>query len=186
MILFYCPDCKEELEAEDSIRGVKMQCPACNKEITVPQASVKVTTRTTRKESRDSYAASFAAPVPGGKFILIVLVAGTIGLLAIAGIGIALTRHAQGSIFRNRAKCGVCNAEKTVTCAQCKGSAKVPCTDTDCKGGKRLNFRGDPEQCTWCQGKGQIDCAVCGGRGKYSCSGCNGTGYLGEKSSGGP
>lgn len=34
---FYCPVCGKHIAADDSLRGVKVDCPHCNKEIIVPQ-----------------------------------------------------------------------------------------------------------------------------------------------------
>ena len=180
MIFFNCPDCKEELEAEESIRGVKMLCPACEKEISVPQATTRPTTRTTRKDLRNKSAPySSALAAPGGKFILWVLLAGTLGIVAIAGVGIALTNAARERALLARPQCAVCSTKGTVDCVACKGTSKRDCIE--CLGvGTRTNFRGDEERCFACSGKKQVDCPVCGGRGKYSCAGCNGVGYLRE------
>jgi len=45
-VTFVCPNCRQELEADASLAGSKIQCPACAHSITVPEpdpATVKVT-----------------------------------------------------------------------------------------------------------------------------------------------
>ena len=45
-VTFVCPNCRQELEADASLAGTKIQCPACAHSISIPQAdpaTVKVT-----------------------------------------------------------------------------------------------------------------------------------------------
>ena len=44
-VTFVCPNCRQELEADSSLAGTKIQCPACAHSITIPEpdpATVKV------------------------------------------------------------------------------------------------------------------------------------------------
>ena len=44
-VMFVCPNCKQELEADASLAGTQIQCPACSHRIAIPQpdpATVKV------------------------------------------------------------------------------------------------------------------------------------------------
>src|SRR5262245_6730574 len=44
-VTFVCPNCKQELEADASLAGTQIQCPACSQRITIPEpdpATVKV------------------------------------------------------------------------------------------------------------------------------------------------
>ena len=40
-VMFVCPNCKQELEADASLAGSTIQCPACNAGITIPQADAQ-------------------------------------------------------------------------------------------------------------------------------------------------
>ena len=186
MIFFYCPDCKEELEAEDSIRGAKMKCPACFKEIEVPQVGVKVETpvrsggkkekgREDREGPPEVSVSSIA--VPEAKFLVGVLVIGLVGLLAICGVGYILHKRSIEQAERARPKCDVCAGKGAIPCTICAGAKKQSCKE--CSGsGHRKNFRDQDEECYVCSGKGLLDCRTCGGRGEYGCKGCNGVGRL--------
>jgi len=35
-VVFICPNCKQELAADASLAGTKIQCPSCNVDITIP------------------------------------------------------------------------------------------------------------------------------------------------------
>src|SRR5262245_15165562 len=37
-LMFVCPNCKQELEADASLAGTEIQCPACLHTIAIPQA----------------------------------------------------------------------------------------------------------------------------------------------------
>jgi DNA-directed RNA polymerase subunit M/transcription elongation factor TFIIS len=181
VIFFFCSECREELEAEDSIRGAKMKCPACFKEIEVPQASVKVTGRHDRKEKEErggGHAAPAGGAVPeGSRFILIVLAVGMVGLFVIAGVGYTLHQREKRREELSRPRCDGCQGKKVVKCALCAGVKQQPCKE--CSGsGKRKNFRDEDEVCYVCSGAGRLDCRVCTGRGEYSCSACGGRGYI--------
>jgi DNA-directed RNA polymerase subunit M/transcription elongation factor TFIIS len=180
VIFFFCPDCREELEAEDSIRGVKMKCPACFKEIEVPQASVKVTGRSQKKEregGRESHGLPSGGVPDGSKFILVVLGIGLVGLFVIAGVGYTLHQREQKRLELSRPGCDGCQRRKVVKCAVCAGAKQTACKE--CSGtGKRKNFRDEDEVCFVCSGSGLRECLVCGGRGEYSCAACGGRGYL--------
>ncbi len=186
MIFFYCPECKEELEAEDSIRGAKMKCPACFKEIEVPQMGVKVEkpTKTVGKKEKgreDREAPPESSPsssgLPEAKFLVTVLVIGLLGFLAICGVGYVLHKRSSEQAERARPKCDVCTGKGRVPCTICAGAKKQSCKD--CKGsGHRKNFRDQDEECYVCSGKGLLDCLTCGGGGEYGCKGCNGVGRL--------
>jgi len=177
VIFFYCPECREELEGEDSIRGSRMKCPACFKEIEVPQASVKVGGKTTGRREAPGAPAPTPEAMPGSKFILVVLLAGVVGLLLISGIGYTLVLKAQERARKAIPQCGACEGKGSVPCAVCTGAKKQPCKE--CAGtGKRKNFRDEEEVCFRCSGQGVLNCLICDGRGLYGCMGCNGTGRL--------
>ncbi len=36
-LMFVCPNCKQELEADTSLAGTQIQCPACAHRITIPE-----------------------------------------------------------------------------------------------------------------------------------------------------
>jgi hypothetical protein len=186
VIFFYCPDCKEELEGEDSIRGAKMKCPACFKEIEVPQAGVKVpsTGRSARRKDRDEHDTEPVAVdrgyVPGGRFIILVLVLGLLGVLAVYGIGYTLHVRAQKAAEARRPLCGACQGKGAVPCALCGGAKRQPCTE--CLGtGRRKNFRDEEETCFRCNGVSFLECYTCRGKGEYQCTGCAGAGRLNPK-----
>jgi hypothetical protein len=175
VIFFYCPECREELEAEDSIRGTRMKCPACFKEIEIPQASVKLPARTARAEA--PVPSETGETLPGSRFILVVLAAGLVGLLVISGVGYTLHRRAQERARQNQPVCGACEGRGKVACTVCAGTRRLPCGE--CTGtGKRRNFRDQEESCYKCSGIGTLECQICGGRGEYGCTGCGGTGRL--------
>ena len=174
MILFFCPQCKEELEAEDSIKGTRMQCPACEKEIEVPRTSAHGPPKGTRRDHAPSYADEGHS---GGRFILIVLVAGVLGLLVLGGVGWTLVKRERERAERARPKCPICEGSGKAPCTACKGSKSSSCRE--CSGsGKRKNFRDQEEDCYVCSARGVLTCLVCDGRGSYGCSGCGGAGRL--------
>jgi DNA-directed RNA polymerase subunit M/transcription elongation factor TFIIS len=174
VIYFFCSECREELEAEDSIRGSRMKCPACLKEIEVPQAGVKAPT--IRAAVREAPATSSDAQ-PGTRFILWVLLLGLVGLLVVGGVGYTLLKRERERAERARPKCGTCTATGRVACAACAGSKSRACRE--CSGtGKRKNFRDQEEDCFACAGKSVVDCPICGGRGGYTCTACSGSGHL--------
>jgi hypothetical protein len=183
VIYFLCPDCKEELEAEDSILGTRMNCPACSKDIEVPRTGIKISSprgaKTERREASPPGGAAVSGVMPGARFILVVVVAGALALLAFSGVGYYLNlkhKHMAGG----GDPCGVCNGKKTVACARCNGAKNFPCKE--CAGtGRRKNFREEEEACFNCNGSGHRACPICGGRGEYSCAPCNGTGVRGGK-----
>ena len=44
-MVFSCPNCKQQLEADSSMVGAQIQCPSCNVPLTIPEAN-PVTART--------------------------------------------------------------------------------------------------------------------------------------------
>ena len=36
-VMFTCPSCKQQLEADSSLSGTSINCPACNAEISIPE-----------------------------------------------------------------------------------------------------------------------------------------------------
>ena len=173
MIFFRCPECKDELEGEDSLAGERMECPACAKKLEVPRKSTrKPSSAIGRGPSRDAPAAT-----PGSKFVLIVLLVALVAAIGVAGVGWFIEQRAQQEADRNRPQCITCSAEGSVTCTKCMGKKVKTCGE--CKGsGKRLNFRDQEEVCYACSGRGMLDCRVCGGRGEYACARCEGTGRM--------
>lgn len=178
MIYFRCPSCREELEAEDSIRGSRMSCPACNRELEVPQSTARGTTRSVPLAGRRF------GPVPSGeapgreaRFFLTVIAAGMAGLLVLAGAGYVLNRKIREARV-SRSSCSVCSGRKSVPCAHCGGAKTVPCGECQSTG-RRKNWKDEEEVCFACNGTGRHRCAVCGGDGEYSCAACYGTGQEG-------
>jgi len=190
VIFFYCSECKEELEAEDSIRGAKMKCPACFKEIEVPQVGVKVDKppktggkkdKDGKEKGREDHREGAYEPepsstsLPEAKFLIKILLIGILGLLAISGVGYILHKRSLEQAEKARPKCDVCSGKGAVPCTICSGAKKQPCKE--CSGsGHRKNFRDQDEDCYVCSGKGMLDCRTCAGRGEYGCKSCNGTG----------
>lgn len=175
VIFFFCSECKEELEAEDSIRGTRMKCPACAKELEVPQDSVKVASRGGRKGTGRAEVEDVEVH-PGARFILVVLLAGLAGILALGGVGYTLLKRERERAERARPRCASCEGSGKVKCAVCTGRKTVACKE--CGGtGRRKNFRDQDEDCFSCKG-GVLNCRVCDGRGEYGCSACGGTGHL--------
>jgi hypothetical protein len=175
VIYFFCSECREELEAEDSIRGTRMKCPACQKDIEVPKAGAKTAPRASGGVSRDGDAASEAQP--GARFILLVLLFGLVGLLIVGGAGYTLLKRERERKEKARPRCATCEGKGTITCAVCGGAKSKACAE--CKGtGKRKNFRDQEEDCFVCSGRSVTDCPVCAGRGNYGCAACGGTGRL--------
>ncbi len=179
VIHFYCPECKEELEAEEEVRGTKMNCPACWKEITVPMAGVRPPTpgaKASRTPSRErivlpregSITASVSKPV-----LLIVVVA---ALFLTAG-GIAGLSYYRALGNRRGPKCETCQGTGKLPCPMCKGSKQERCPNAECQGGKITNFRGEQETCLTCNGTSTIGCRGCAGTGTYGCAACGSTGY---------
>lgn len=39
-LIFTCPNCKQQLEAETNMAGTEIACPSCNVRITIPEANV--------------------------------------------------------------------------------------------------------------------------------------------------
>ena len=175
VIYFFCSECREELEAEDSIRGSRMKCPACLKDIEVPKTGTKPSARATAGGSREDEPESH----PGARFILLVLLLGLVGLLVVGGAGYTLLKRERERKEKARPKCATCEATGKITCAVCKGAKTRACKE--CGGlGKRKNFRDQEEECFACSGKSVTDCPVCAARGSYGCSACGGTGRLDE------
>lgn len=176
MIYFFCPECREELEAEDSIRGTRMKCPACVKEIEVPQASLKA------PATRGPSPAGGREPArsdghAGARFILWVLLLGLVGLLIVGGTGYTLLKRERERREKARPKCATCEGKGHIACATCSGSKTRACKE--CSGsGKRKNFRDQEEDCYMCSGRGVLDCLTCAGRGSYGCAACSGRGRL--------
>jgi len=176
VIYFFCSECREELEAEDSIRGTRMKCPACLKDLEVPQAGAKPTARAVSGGPRESDAGGDGLPA---RFILLVLLFGLVGLLVVGGAGYTLLKRERERKEKARPKCATCEGSGKISCAVCKGAKTRACKE--CGGsGKRKNFRDQEEECFACSGRSVTDCPVCAGRGSYSCAACGGDGRLGD------
>lgn len=116
VITFFCSACGEELEAEDSIRGSRMTCPACGKEIDVPRTG--------------SRSAPPRADVQrGARLILLVLLLGLFGLLVVGGAGYALLKRERERRATAVPKCATCEGSgKTrdgFQCAACGGRGRL-------------------------------------------------------------
>ena len=168
MIYFFCTECREELEAEDSIRGTRMKCPACAKDIEVPRAGMKATVR----EAREGPSAEGPS-----RFILLVLVFGLLGLLGVSAAGWTLLKRERERREQARPKCATCEGSGKIPCAACAGAKTRACKE--CAGtGKRKNVRDQEEDCFGCAGKSVLECPICAGRGGYGCAACEGRGKL--------
>jgi hypothetical protein len=179
VIYFFCSECREELEAEDSIRGTRMKCPACLKEIEVPQQGGKPPARAAGSAGPPREVETGGEIHPGARFILLVLLVGLVGLLVVGGAGYTLLKRERERREKARPKCATCDGSGKTTCAVCGGAKTRACKE--CSGtGKRKNFRDQEEDCFACSGKSVTDCPVCAGRGGYGCAACAGTGRLGE------
>ncbi len=177
MIYFYCPGCDEELEAEESIRGVRMGCPACGRELEVPQVGVKVPGGRTRDRGGRATLRGRPASRSRAKFVVAVLAACVAGLALVSGLGTTISRRVRPASGPGES-CSVCTGKGSVACVRCGGSKAMGCSE--CGGsGTRKNFRDEDEKCFACAGAGNRDCQVCGGAGVYACSGCGGTGRRG-------
>lgn len=164
MIFFYCPECREELEAEDSIRNMKMKCPACWKEVTVPEVGVALA------PGRRPSTSNRAEPGGGGLRIFIVTVVVVVfGVAAVLGY-----RH-----FRRqgpdapKANCSACQGKARENCPECKGAKGTSCRG-ECQGSGRVIHQPSGEQtnCSDCGGSGRRICRVCDGAGVVSCRAC--------------
>jgi len=176
MIFFCCPECREELEAEDAIKGTAMKCPACWKEISVPVVGMRAPSTGGRKEKPQRVVASGGGM--GGLFLL-VAVSVVVGLAALFGIGYLLRGKNTGPL--TGPPCTVCAGKGTQPCKSCAGAATQACTNVNCKGGKTTNVQGGEENCSTCAGKGTIPCQICGGAGGLSCTHCYGLKFEGAK-----
>ncbi|GEM_PF-5821134 len=169
MIFFCCPECREELEAEESIKNTRMKCPACWKEITVPEVGVSIPAQG-RRPARVVRAGGGS---PAGKIFLITL------LVVVAGGGMFfLLRHlANRQREAERPKCEACRGKGSQECGDCRGAKTFPCKG-ECKGSGRVLHQpsGEETNCSDCAGAGRTPCRTCDGRGGYSCARCRGTG----------
>lgn len=171
MIFFYCPVCKDGLEAEPSAVGTRMACPTCKKEIEVPKEGVKIAT--VRKEGASAPPAS---GLPGLKFLLVVAGISGVVLLGLFMVGQVLPKGTAGG----GPPCAACGGKGVKACVRCAGKKGENCRE--CQGsGFRKNVRDETETCFACGGKGRRDCDGCGGKGDYSCTPCYGTGSEGAK-----
>ncbi|MBI2901728.1 MAG: hypothetical protein HYY17_16205 [Planctomycetes bacterium] len=169
MIYFYCPECREELEAEDSIKSTKMRCPACWKEIVVPEVGIALPPG--RKAARP--VGEPAERSVGPRIFLVTVVVVVLGLAGWFGVRHFLAKRQEAA----RPKCTACAGKGTQTCRDCRGAKMFPCKG-ECKGtGKVIHQPGNEEtNCSDCAGTARTPCRTCGGSGGYGCERCQGTG----------
>jgi DNA-directed RNA polymerase subunit RPC12/RpoP len=63
-MIFSCPNCKQQLEAETNMAGREIECPSCNVKMVVPEAtpnSLKMSAQAGSAASRQDY--HFAVPI---------------------------------------------------------------------------------------------------------------------------
>ena len=66
-MIFTCPNCKQQLEAETSLAGTEIACPSCNSKLQIPQpdaANVKANPIAASAASKQDY--HFSVPVHEG------------------------------------------------------------------------------------------------------------------------
>lgn len=169
MIFFYCPDCNEELEAEDSIKGMRMKCPACWKEIAVPEVGVKVPSGSKRGRAVEPIGGNF-----GLKLFAFTLVMALLGVGAFFG-----ARHFMKEREKQQQpKCSACKGSGKQECKTCSGQKTFQCANQECHGtGKVIHgTTGQETPCPDCMGSGRRPCATCSGSGSYGCDRCQGSG----------
>jgi hypothetical protein len=64
-VMFICPNCKQQLEAESSLAGTSINCPACQAPLIVP-APDPANTRTSNPNSAAKEEKHFQVPVSSG------------------------------------------------------------------------------------------------------------------------
>ncbi|MBI2933048.1 MAG: hypothetical protein HYY16_15500 [Planctomycetes bacterium] len=156
MFTFACPRCREELEAEDSIRGTRMACPQCGQRISIPR----------------NRAWSSGGDAQGGppRVLVVVVAVATLFLIAGAFWGrmVVTARRAEA----RGPECVKCQGTRQVKCATCKGEKTQRCPNDKCDKGQSVNSRGTLEQCFSCNGRGAVRCQTCAGVGAYACPVC--------------
>ncbi len=170
MIFFYCPECGEELEAEEAIKGSRMKCPACWKEIMVPRTGAPVLSR---REPR--YGPADREPKSSSGGWLPVAVVALLAIAAIGGgVGFLVTRGGSGP---DPAVCAPCKGTGKAVCADCRGAESFPC-EGRCKGTGTVksHVSGEDTPCPDCGGLGTRACPRCDGHGYVGCNSCRGTG----------
>jgi hypothetical protein len=177
MIYFTCSECREELEADESIKGTKMKCPACWKEIAVPFIGIA----TGRKgEKRDRPGSSL--PTGGARtapMLLFAAILSVVVLGTVIGVGMMLRKPPDPNALPGP-PCKVCAAKGTQPCQSCAGSKSQRCTNP-CQNGKITNSKNELVDCPVCAGRGTLACPTCGGAGTISCSHCYGLRYEGAQ-----
>ncbi|MDP6958463.1 MAG: hypothetical protein QF645_06565 [Planctomycetota bacterium] len=168
MILFYCPECGEELEAEDAIKGSRMKCPACWKEIMVPRVGAPAPSRREPRRNFEDRPESSSGWVP-------ILLVAFLSLSAIGGVIGYMAMQKQGYVEADL--CTACEGSGNEICGDCQGSKSFPC-DGRCKGSGTVKslVGGEETSCPDCGGLGTKSCSRCDGYGHIGCAGCQGTG----------
>ena len=97
-IKFSCPHCDQHIACDESLTGVPIRCPACQREITVPHASpasssngmpaTRYSSNPTRSRHGTSGASCRSRPSEIG-----MLIAGAAGVLILASIGFFVWNH---------------------------------------------------------------------------------------------
>ncbi len=171
MIFFYCPECGDELEAEDAIKGSRMKCPSCWKEIMVPRVGAPVKSRREPRYAPEERGENSSGWLP-------ILLVSILALGGIAGIiGVLATR---GGDPVEPAACSTCEGSGQAECSDCQGEKTFPC-EGRCKGTGRVPslVGGEDTACPDCGGLGTRACQRCDGYGYVGCMPCRGTGKPG-------
>lgn len=173
MIFFYCPECSEELEAEDSIKNLRMKCPACWKEIAVPEVGVKVPAGGKRGRAVEPVGEQTGF---GLKIFIFTFIMALLGVGAFLGARALMKDREKQQQIKNA--CTACKGSGKQACATCKGEKTFACVNQECKGtGKVIHqTTGQETNCPDCAGTGRKPCGGCSGSGTYGCEKCQGTG----------
>lgn len=101
---FECPHCKQHLEADDSMSGQSVDCPACNKTLVVPTRQRQPTPKPPSMQRRPAppptvpqSPAKPTAGIPLPKVIALVAVCSAVAVFVAAAAVLALTRKPEST-----------------------------------------------------------------------------------------
>ncbi len=102
---FKCPHCKQHLEADDSMSGQSVDCPACNKTLVVPTRQRQPKQHPPRPQQRPAPPSTVpqapAKPPPAGipvpKVIALVVVCSAVAVFVAVAAVFALTRKSEST-----------------------------------------------------------------------------------------
>jgi hypothetical protein len=94
--LSICPKCRQQILCDTAYVGMRVACPLCLQEITMPEAPVKGRSSTPVAGSGDSVSPEPSVPAGKRTIPLSMVIAGILVLISIAGLGIWIIRS-EGS-----------------------------------------------------------------------------------------